>query len=118
MPVSGGAVMPIWSILNHCFDFPSQAEKDPPQLYIHTMTGPCWCVHCDQKAVLPEGEQCQRRHRSSSAGGFLCRRNVHVLSRSDGRAELRGGASVAGHHGVRDGEDGVVAGPLPLDGGG
>lgn len=33
--------MPIWSILNHCFDLPSQEEKDAPQLYIHTMTGPC-----------------------------------------------------------------------------
>lgn len=64
VPVSGGAVMPIWSILNHCLDFPSQAEKDPPQSYIHTMTGPCWCVHCAQNAVLPEG-------RTTSAGATV-----------------------------------------------
>lgn len=44
--------MPIWSILNQFFDLPSQAEKEAPQSYIHTMTGPCWCVHCAQMAVM------------------------------------------------------------------
>lgn len=45
VPEIGGAIMPIWSILNHCFDLPSHDEKDAPQSYIHTMTGPCSCVH-------------------------------------------------------------------------
>lgn len=57
--------MPIWSILNHCLDLPSQEEKDAPHLYIHTMTGPCWCVHCAQKAVLETGSSATKTIRSS-----------------------------------------------------
>src|SRR5690348_10276429 len=51
VPLSGGAVMPIWSILNQPFPDPSQEEKAPEHLYSHTMTGPCACVHCDQIAL-------------------------------------------------------------------
>lgn len=54
VPVKGGADMPIWSILNHFFDFPSHDEKEVPQSYIHTMTGPCWWVHWAQMAVMLE----------------------------------------------------------------
>lgn len=51
-PLSGGANMPIWSILNQLLLLPSQAEKAPEHLYIQTITGPCLCVHWDQMAVM------------------------------------------------------------------
>lgn len=51
-PLRGGAVMPIWSILNQPLPLPSQAVKAPEHLYIQTMTGPCLCVHWPQMAVM------------------------------------------------------------------
>jgi hypothetical protein len=42
VPVNGGAVMPIWSILNQFASNLVQEVNGPLHGYIQIMMGPCW----------------------------------------------------------------------------